>query len=217
MAYKWPGDDAGPGGAVAAKVIGLQCPDVLSASDIGELDAYLAKAASEWAKRAETQKKSGDRSPSLDTIIRGLTETYTKKYRDPKACDADATEAARDMLQRVRRAMAAGMPLYPDGADPDRKPDTGEAITAKVTGEKCLGALTALELAELELYVAKYWVWFAKNATDADARLNMQVLKSAENKIASGFRSAKDCTAEAVERAKDVAARAHKAEAGKAR
>ena len=59
--------------------------------------------------------------------------------------------------------------------------------------------------------------WFAKNATDADARLNMQILKSAENDIASGFRSAKDCTAEAVERAKDVAARAHKAEAGNAR
>ncbi len=109
--------------------------------------------------------------------------------------------------------MATGKPLYPDENDPDRKPDVGEAITAKVTGEKCRGVLTVLELAQLELYVAKQWVWWAKNAIEADARSAIEGYKSAESAIANGW-SQKDCTAAAVGKARKVAALVSKAEAG---
>jgi hypothetical protein len=213
-AYKWPGDNASLGSAIAAKVIGQRCAGVLSASDIGEIDAYLAKAASELAKKPDARKYSVDDTPFHETLMRRLTETYTTKYRDPRACDSDAAEEAQDTLQKVRKVMAAGKPLYPDENDPDRKPDVGEAITAKVTGEKCRGVLTILELAELELYVAKEWVWWAKNAIEADARSAIEGYKSAENAIASGW-TPKDCTEAAVGKARRIAALVNKAEAGR--
>ena len=137
--------------------------------------------------------------------MRRLTETYSEKYRDPKACDAEAAEEAQDTLMKIRKAMATGKPLYPAENDPDRKPDVGEAITAKVTGEKCRGVLTTLELAELELYVAKAWVWWAKNAVEADARSAIEGYKSAERAIANGW-NPNDCTAAAIGKAKKVAA-----------
>jgi hypothetical protein len=106
--------------------------------------------------------------------------------------------------------MASGMPLYAGDADPNRKPDYGEAMLAKVTGEKCRGTLTALELAELELYLAKSRVQFAKSATDGDALLTMERYKSLESDISSGFRGPKDCNAQATGNAKDIAAKVHK-------
>ncbi len=211
-AYKWPGEDAGLGSAIAAKVIGQQCVGLLSASDMREIDAYLAKSASELANKPDARKYSVNGAPFYETLTQRLTETYTKKYSDPAACDADAFEEAQDTLQKVRKAMAAGKPLYPDENDPDRKPDVGEAITAKVTGEKCQGALTVLELAELELYVARAWVWWAKNAIEADARSTIEIYKSAEKTIASGWKP-KDCTEAAVGKAKKVASLVGKAEA----
>jgi hypothetical protein len=72
--------------------------------------------------------------------------------------------------------------------------------------------LTVLELAQLELYVAKEWVWWAKNAIEADARSAIEGYKSAENAIANGW-SQQDCTAAAVGKAKKVAALVSKAEA----
>jgi hypothetical protein len=216
-AYRWPGEEAGPGAAIAARVIGQHCVGLLSASEIGELDAYIAKATSEWKRKAEAQKNNSYRSPSPEAIMRQLTETYTKKYRDPLACDADAGEEARDMLMRVRKAMASGKPIYPDENDPNRKPEIGEALIAKVTDEKCRGALTALELAQVELFIAKYWVWLANNAVESDARSTMERLKSAASDVGIGFRSAKDCTADAVAKAREVAARVRKAEAADAR
>jgi hypothetical protein len=212
-AYKWPGENAGLGSAIAAKVIGQQCAGLLSASDIREVDAYLAKAARELATKPDAQKNSVNGTSFHEALIRDLTETYTKKYRDPKACDADAAEEAQDTLGKIRKAMATGKPLYPDENHPDRKPDVGEAIAAKVTGEKCQGVLTVLELAELELYVAKAWVWWARNAIEADARSAIEGYKSAENAIASGW-SPKDCTAAAAGKAKKVAALVSRAEAG---
>ena len=209
-AYKWPGENAGLGSAVAAKVIGQQCAGLLSASDIRELDAYLAKSASELAKKPDAMKYSVNGAPFHETLMQRLTETYTKKYSDPKACDADAFEEAQDTLQKVRKAMATGKPLYPDENDPDRKPDVGEAITAKVTGEKCQGALTVLELAEVELYVAREWVWWAKHASEADARSTIELYKSAEKSIANGW-SQRDCTEAAIGKAKKVAALVSKA------
>jgi hypothetical protein len=213
FAYKWPGDKASLGSAIAAKVIGQQCAGVLSASDIGELTLYLAKAAAELASKPDAPKSSADGTPFHEMLMRRLTETYTKKYHDPKACDADATEEAQDTLQKVRKAMASSRPLYPDENDPDRKPDVGEAITAKVTGEKCRGVLTVLELAQVELYIAKEWVWWAKNAIEADARSAIEGYKSAENAIANGW-SSRDCTAAAIGKARKIAALVRKAETG---
>jgi hypothetical protein len=208
MAYKFPGEGPSPAGAIAAKAIGQQCPGILSPAEIEELDAYLAKDASETARiEAEKRKDPAYRPFPNEEFRKNLTEDYEKKYRDPRNCDADAAEEARDMLQRVRKAMASGMPLYPA----DSKPDVGEATIAKVTAEKCPGAMTALELAELELYLAKYWVSFAKTATDADALATMQQFKKAGNDIASGWKSA-DCSAEAVAKAKSVAARMPKSD-----
>jgi hypothetical protein len=215
-AYKWPGDNASLGSAIAARVIGQQCAGILSASDISELDAYLAKAASELAKKPDARKHSVDGAPFHTTLMRDLTETYTSKYRDPKARDADAIEETQDTLQKVRKAMATGKPIYPDDNDPERKPDVGEVITAKVTGEKCRGVLTILQLAELELYVAREWVWWAKNAIEADARSAIEGYKSAASAIANGW-SPKDCTAAAVGKARQIAALVSKAEAGSAR
>jgi hypothetical protein len=212
VAYKWPGERASLGSAVAAKVIGQQCAGILSAPDIRVLEAYLAKAASELAKKPDAMKYSVNGVPFHETLMRRLTETYSQKYRDPLACDAETTEEAQDTLQKIRKEMATGKPLFPDENDPNRNPDVGEAITAKVTGEKCRGVLTVLELAELELYVAKTWVWWAKNAIEADARSAITRFKEAETAIASGW-TPKDCTAAAVGKAKKIASLVSKAAA----
>jgi hypothetical protein len=99
LAYKWPGDGPSPGGAISAKVIGQYCSGILSSTEIAELDAYLAKAASELAQKEEAKKGSGFSSQSFETFRKGLTKDYESKYRDPKACDADATEEARVRLE----------------------------------------------------------------------------------------------------------------------
>ena len=106
MAYKWPGDQPSLGSAVAAKVIGQQCKGVLSAAELGELDAYLSKAADELGQRQSKVSAADDgyRSPTPAAIMQLLTETYTTKYRDPRACNDDATEEARDTLDKVRKA-----------------------------------------------------------------------------------------------------------------
>ena len=92
----------------------------------------------------------------------------------------------------------------------------GEAIIAKVTGEKCPGTLTELELAELQLVIAKFFVQFGRSATNEDTLVMMQNYQSIERDLANGFGgwfdSRKGCTGEAMRRAKEVAARAHKAE-----
>src|SRR5258705_3638314 len=84
-AYKWPGDNASLGSAIAAKVIGQQCVGVLSASDIGELDAYLAKAASELARKPAAKKSRVNGTPFHGSLMGRLTETSTTKYRDTQA------------------------------------------------------------------------------------------------------------------------------------
>jgi hypothetical protein len=104
MAYKWPGDAASLGSAVAAKVIGFECKGVLTAAELGELDAYLTKAADELAQRQTQMGDDGYRSPAPAAIVQVLTEAYTTKYRDPRACDAGATEQARDTLDKVRKS-----------------------------------------------------------------------------------------------------------------
>jgi hypothetical protein len=201
-AYKWPGQEASLGGAISAEVIGQRCPGVLSASEVEELDAYIVKVTSELAKQEETNKKDSAHRPfSYEEFRKNLTEDYERKLSDPKNCKADATEEAQDMLQRVRKAMTSGQLLLSE----DDRPKYSAVIIAKLTGEKCEGALTALELAELELYRAKYLMRLANNATDEDARYTMQKFREGENQIASGWGSG-DCNAEAISKAKGVVA-----------
>jgi hypothetical protein len=189
----WPGDAPSLGGAIAAKVIGQRCAGVLAPAEIGELEAFQSRATAELAERPVTGNEDG--KAFTDRLARMLTQTYSDKYRDPAACDANAAGEARDMLQRVRTVMAGGKPVLPDTDDLDRVPDVGEAITAKITGEKCAGTLSALQQAEVELHIARTWVSLAKGQTDAGSRAIIANYKSAETAIANGWRPA-DCTAE---------------------
>ncbi len=90
------------------------------------------------------------------------------------------------LLFDVRLENEAGMDRL---NDPHRKPTIDELSFAKRVGETCQGALTALELAELELDLAKYWVSFAKNTTDADARTAMRRYKKLDSNIGSMWRT----------------------------
>lgn len=198
----WPGDTPSIGGAIAAKVIGQQCEDVLAAAEIGELDAFLARALREFAHRpgidtAETKKFD-------ERFVPMLTEDYTKKYRNPAACDAAAAEEARDMLRRVRVTMVSNRSIFPDPTDPNRVPDIGEAISAKVTAEKCAGFLSALQQAQVERHIARIWVELAESQTDADARSIIAQLKSVEADVATGWHPA-DCTPAARDKAQTTA------------
>jgi hypothetical protein len=105
-AYNWPGDGASPGSVVWTKVIGQKCSGVFTASEMVELDAYLAKARSEWA---------ADRSladMSFDRFVTELSANYAGDY--PRKCNEDA-EGAQEMLQRVRAVMATGGPVLGKG------------------------------------------------------------------------------------------------------
>jgi hypothetical protein len=101
--YRWPGS---VGGAAAAKVIGERCAGSLSNPEIAEIDAYLAKARSEWATTGSNLK--------FDDLLRTLMDTYAATYSQAEACNASATEEARKTLQLVRKAMASGKPILPD-------------------------------------------------------------------------------------------------------
>lgn len=204
-AYKFPGEDPAIGGAVAAKIIGQFCSGTLSEPDSKEIDAYLAKASTEWTKNEERQKSKGYSSPSVQDLIRMLSETYSNKYKNSSACDDGAREEARDILEKVRKVMAAGGPAYPDESDPAYKPHVGAAISAKVTGEKCKGTLTALEMAGLEFFIARSWLTRARTASDIDAQHEMDLLKSAGRDMSNGWRTS-DCTPDAITKAKNVAA-----------
>jgi hypothetical protein len=132
----------------------------------------------------------------------GLAERYAKKYADFRLRPRYRRGGA---LRKVRNAMRSGKPLFPDANDPDRRPDVDELITAKVTGEKCHGVLTLLELAEIELYLARQRVWWARHALARNARSAIDGTKAAEQAIASEW-SPKDCTEASAGKAKRVAA-----------
>jgi hypothetical protein len=219
MAYKWPGEGPSIGGAISAKAIGKHCNGVLSATEVAEFDAFLTKAAADYAavEQEKAAKKLGYIPLSLETITAGLSKDYDNKYRDGQACDTDASEEARDMLKRVRKMMAAGGAIYARPSDPNRLPGTIEVINARIVGEKCEGTLSALEITQLELYLAKARVRFARNATDGDTRVMREHEMSAEKAIDKDFQPAKDCGKDAVAEAKDTAARVSRIEAAAAK
>jgi hypothetical protein len=113
-AYKWPGAGASPGAAISAKVIGKNCPAMLTAAEIAELDAYIARAISELEARGEENPSS--RPFSYRTFVTNLEADYERSFKDGRPCDAGAAEEAQDILARVRKAMASGAPLYPSPA-----------------------------------------------------------------------------------------------------
>ncbi len=206
-AYKWPGEAPSPGAALSAKVIGKRCPDILSAAEITELDAYLARAAAELSRSDQEQaaKDTSYRPLSFDAFAVALTADYERKYADGKAC-AGASEEARDSLQRVRKAMASAAPLYPAESDPNRLPYTSEVIGAAILGERCEDTLSALEVAELRLYLARVHLHFARSSADGDARIAVGADRLAEAAIAKSFRVSKDCRSDAVAKARSVVA-----------
>ena len=98
-AEKWPGEDAPPGGAIAAKVIGQSCSGSLDKREIAELEDYIAQ------RRAEFMAGDSDQQHLAKYLFPQLDRAYQSDYSDPSRCTADTTEMARDMLQRVRRIM----------------------------------------------------------------------------------------------------------------
>jgi hypothetical protein len=203
-AYKFPGDDPSLGSAVATKIIGQFCSGTLSQSESAEINAYIDKATTEWSKNEERKKNQGYSSLSAQEIVRILTQTYSDKYKSTSACDDDAAEEARDTLGKVRNIMAAGGPTYPDESDPTYRPNVGAAITAKVTGEKCKGTLTALQLAQLQYFIARTWLSLAKTQPDSEVLHEMDLFNTAERNIGNGWRST-DCTPGATTKAKNIA------------
>lgn len=208
-ASSWPGNTPSIGGAIAAKVIGQQCEGVLAPAEIGELDLFLSRALHEFAHRPGTN--TADTQKFDDRFVPMLTETYTNQYRNPAACDAAAADEARDMLRRVRVTMVSSRTIFPDPNDPNRVPDIGEAIAAKVTAEKCAGTLSALQEAQVELHIARFWLSLANSQTDADTRTIIANYKSAQTAMANGWRAA-DCTAEARSKATGTVALIAKAD-----
>ena len=92
----WPGTDAPPGGAIAAKVIGQQCAGVLEPPEIQELAAFIDKRSREFANGTSDERRYPMFFPRLEQMYRQI-------YAQPRRCDADAAAMARDMLERVRR------------------------------------------------------------------------------------------------------------------
>lgn len=72
-----------------------------------------------------------------------------------------------------------------------------------MTGEKCHEVRTFLELAEIELYLARQRVWWPRHAIER-ARSAIDGTKAAEQAIASEW-SPKDCTEAGAGKAKRVA------------
>lgn len=214
-AYKFPGEEATIGSALAAKVIGQHCANYLTAPEATEIDAYIAKASVEMDKKdAVDEKGRGYKTLSSGELVKALTQTYATKYRDPANCNVDSKEEARDTLEKVRKSMAAGGPTFPDEADPAYKPHTGAAISAKVTGEKCAGTLTGLQLAELDYFIARGFLRRARTSSDGDSEYEKKMLMAAEKDMSNGWRAI-DCTPYAVGKAKAIAGHVSK-DVGKA-
>jgi hypothetical protein len=104
LAYKWRGDPPPEGGAIAAKVIGKHCSGVLTASEIDEIEAYLVEVA-----RDNANERPDDNGFS-EIFARRFTASMEKKYSDHAACNADAAEAAQDVLQKIRKWNARTTP-----------------------------------------------------------------------------------------------------------
>ena len=142
-----PGDGPDQAPVIWAKVAGQYCSGFLSVSEIGELDAFLAKAASELAQIEEAEK--GPEGLSFAELAKVISKDAEKKYRDPQNCDDSARQNAQWALQLARERTASGKPLYPQ----DGEPTLSDIAKAKLMGERCpKGTLTELELSQAKSF-----------------------------------------------------------------
>jgi hypothetical protein len=96
---RWPGDQPSPGGALAARAIGIMCLDSLSPEELYDLDLYLAKRRLKTRRERPLHWESTERDfmPSLEA-------EYMAKYRNAK------NEEAKDMVERVRKYFKSRQP-----------------------------------------------------------------------------------------------------------
>jgi hypothetical protein len=200
QAYKWPGEAASPGGAIAAKVIGTYCEGVLSTFEQAELDAYIAKAGHELDRKAAAASPSERGRPFAD-FAASLTATYSQDLAKPGACSADAEEEARDMLHRVRAAMTSSSPLFLDENDPKRRPDIAEASSARLVADKCRADFTAADVVALDVYVAGVWQRWVSHSAESDARVTMDLYAKLARDEAAAWTDA-GCSSEAITKTK---------------
>lgn len=89
----------GPGGALAARTIGLHCAGSLTPDEIYDLDLYLAH-----------KRIGGLKGPASDRTFEarfypGLEADYIAKYRKPESCTAEAVQQARATLAWAREEL----------------------------------------------------------------------------------------------------------------
>jgi hypothetical protein len=105
LAAQWPGDQPSPGGALAARAIGIMCSDSLLPEELYDLDLYLAKS---------RLKSRRERRPYWEAIeqknMPSLEAEYMAKYRNVKNCTPESTEEAKDMVERVRKYFKSRQP-----------------------------------------------------------------------------------------------------------
>lgn len=99
----WPGVGPAPGGALAARVIGLMCHNSLTFEEIYELDLYIAR-----RKLAGFEASADDASKRKfeSNFFSDLESQYIADHRDGKRCTADETAMAKDMVERVRKYLS---------------------------------------------------------------------------------------------------------------
>lgn len=190
-AYTWPGEAASPGGALSALAIADACDGVVTDYERAEFKSYLAKARREFGTLA------GVGVSGFDSFVERLSATYSKAFRDGRACDAGTSEEARDMLQRIRIALLSDAPLHPADDHPDYRPDLSAAIEARLTAERCRETLTAIDAADITLYIAKAWSRWTQRASETDARLTMDLYAQIERDIAANWTST-NCSPRAI-------------------
>jgi len=99
-AERWPGSAASITGAIAARIVAVMCSGPLTPAEISELDTYIDESQTTFMATSEANRRVGE------SVFPQLARDYNQSFRDRTACDADARDMAKDMLQRVRNAEA---------------------------------------------------------------------------------------------------------------
>lgn len=91
----------GPGGALAARTIGLLCAGSLAEDEIYDVDLYLAH-----------KRIAGLKGPASDRAFEakfyaGLEADYVAKYRKPENCTAEAAQQAKATVVWAREELRA--------------------------------------------------------------------------------------------------------------
>ena len=100
QAEHWPGTTASIGGAIAARIIAVKCSGPLTPTEIAELDTYIDERQTAFMSESEANQRVGER------VFPQLARDYNTSYSNREACNFEARDMAKDMLQRVRNAQA---------------------------------------------------------------------------------------------------------------